>query len=119
MGGSARALFRDGRQPRQQRGQPILGLPAGTEFARQGVPDLDEHRWGDRFFPDRAEHRVDSTREPPEGHPAASFRSVIQGSRGMKRTQGGMTLIGFVIVLAVVGVFIYMGMNVIPMYSVY
>ncbi|QGW65665.1 DUF4845 domain-containing protein [Lysobacter soli] len=35
----------------------------------------------------------------------------------MKRTQSGMTLIGFIIVLAVVGVFIYMGMKVIPMYS--
>ncbi len=37
----------------------------------------------------------------------------------MKRTQGGMTLVGFIIVLAVVGVFIYMGMKVIPMYSEY
>ena len=37
----------------------------------------------------------------------------------MKRTQSGMTLIGFVMVLAVVGVFIYMGMKVIPMYSEY
>jgi hypothetical protein len=37
----------------------------------------------------------------------------------MKRTQSGMTLIGFIIVLAVVGVFIYMGMKVIPMYSEY
>ncbi|MBU8976229.1 MULTISPECIES: DUF4845 domain-containing protein [unclassified Lysobacter] len=37
----------------------------------------------------------------------------------MKRTQSGMTLIGFVIVLGVVGVFIYMGMKVIPMYSEY
>ena len=37
----------------------------------------------------------------------------------MKRTQKGMTLIGFVIVLAVVGVFVYMGMKVIPMYSEY
>ena len=35
----------------------------------------------------------------------------------MKRAQGGMTLIGFIIVLAVAGVFIYMGMKVIPMYS--
>ena len=35
----------------------------------------------------------------------------------MKRTQGGMTLVGFIIVLAVAGVFIYMGMKVIPMYS--
>ncbi|MGH8076209.1 MAG: DUF4845 domain-containing protein [Lysobacter sp.] len=35
----------------------------------------------------------------------------------MKRTQRGMTLIGFVMVLAVVGVFIYMGMKLIPMYS--
>lgn len=37
----------------------------------------------------------------------------------MKRAQSGMTLIGFVIVLAVVGVFIYMGMKTIPMYSEY
>lgn len=37
----------------------------------------------------------------------------------MKRTQRGMTLIGFVLVLAVVGVFIFMGMKLIPMYSEY
>lgn len=37
----------------------------------------------------------------------------------MKRTQKGMTLIGFIIVLAVAGVFVYMGMKVIPMYSEY
>ena len=37
----------------------------------------------------------------------------------MKRTQRGMTLIGFLIVLAVVGVFAYMGMKLIPMYSEY
>ena len=37
----------------------------------------------------------------------------------MKRAQRGMTLIGFVLVLAVAGVFIYMGMKLIPMYSEY
>ncbi|UNK50393.1 DUF4845 domain-containing protein [Lysobacter sp. S4-A87] len=37
----------------------------------------------------------------------------------MKRTQSGMTLIGFIIVLGVVGLFIYMGMKLIPMYSEY
>ena len=37
----------------------------------------------------------------------------------MKRTQSGMTLIGFIFVLAVLGVFIYTGMKVIPMYSEY
>lgn len=37
----------------------------------------------------------------------------------MKRTQSGMTLVGFIMVLAVVGVFAYMGMKVIPMYSEY
>lgn len=37
----------------------------------------------------------------------------------MKRTQSGMTLIGFILVLAVVGVFIYVGMKVIPMYTEY
>ncbi|TWI06789.1 DUF4845 domain-containing protein [Aerolutibacter ruishenii] len=37
----------------------------------------------------------------------------------MKRTQRGMTLIGFIITLAVVGVFVYMGMKTIPMYSEY
>ncbi len=37
----------------------------------------------------------------------------------MKRTQRGMTLISFIVVLAVVGVFIFMGMKLIPMYSEY
>ena len=37
----------------------------------------------------------------------------------MKRAQQGMTLIGFIMVLAVAGVFIYMGMKLIPMYSEY
>ena len=37
----------------------------------------------------------------------------------MKRNQGGMTLIGFVIVLAVVGFFAYIGMKLFPMYSEY
>ena len=37
----------------------------------------------------------------------------------MKRTQSGITLVGFIIVLGVAGVFIYMGMKVIPMYSEY
>lgn len=37
----------------------------------------------------------------------------------MRRAQSGMTLVGFIIVLAVVGVFAYMGMKVIPMYSEY
>ncbi|HET6436022.1 MAG TPA: DUF4845 domain-containing protein [Xanthomonadaceae bacterium] len=35
----------------------------------------------------------------------------------MKRAQGGMTLIGFLIVLAVVGLFAYIGMKLFPMYS--
>jgi len=35
----------------------------------------------------------------------------------MKRTQGGMTLIGFVIVLAVIGFAAYIGMKLVPMYS--
>ena len=35
----------------------------------------------------------------------------------MKRTQGGMTFIGFVIVLAVAILFIYCGMKVVPMYT--
>jgi len=37
----------------------------------------------------------------------------------MKRTQSGMTLIGFVIVLAVAGLFAYIGMKLVPMYSEY
>jgi hypothetical protein len=37
----------------------------------------------------------------------------------MKRNQGGMTLIGFVVVLAVVGLFAYVGMKLVPMYSEY
>lgn len=37
----------------------------------------------------------------------------------MKRTQGGMTLIGFIIVLALVGFFAYIAMMLVPMYSEY
>ncbi len=37
--------------------------------------------------------------------------------KAMKRMQSGMTLIGFVIVLAVVGLFAYIGMKLVPMYS--
>lgn len=37
----------------------------------------------------------------------------------MKRKQSGITLIGFIIVLGVGGVFVYMGMKLVPMYSEY
>ena len=37
----------------------------------------------------------------------------------MKRTQRGITLLGFIIVLAVVGFFAYVGMKLFPMYSEY
>jgi hypothetical protein len=37
----------------------------------------------------------------------------------MKRTQSGMALIAFVIVLAVVGLFAYVAMKLVPMYSEY
>jgi hypothetical protein len=38
---------------------------------------------------------------------------------GAGRKQTGLTLIGFVIVLAVVGLFIYVGMKLVPMYTEY
>lgn len=37
----------------------------------------------------------------------------------MRRTQGGMTLIGFLIVLAVAGFFIFVGMKLFPVYQEY
>jgi len=37
----------------------------------------------------------------------------------VSRAQGGITLIGFVIVLSVVGLFAYIGMKLFPMYSEY
>ena len=37
----------------------------------------------------------------------------------MRRTQSGITLLGFILILAVVGIFVYVGMKVIPMYSEY
>ncbi|MEN4904954.1 DUF4845 domain-containing protein [Luteimonas sp. TWI1416] len=37
----------------------------------------------------------------------------------MKRTQRGITLLGFVVVLALVGFFAYVGMKLFPMYSEY
>ncbi|MEO5566078.1 MAG: DUF4845 domain-containing protein [Luteimonas sp.] len=37
----------------------------------------------------------------------------------MKRTQRGLTLVSFVIVLGVIGLFAYIGMKLVPMYSEY
>lgn len=37
----------------------------------------------------------------------------------MKRKQGGMTLLSFVVVLSVVGFFLYVGMKLFPMYQEY
>ena len=37
----------------------------------------------------------------------------------MRKTQGGITLLGFIIVLSVVGLFAYVGMKLFPMYSEY
>jgi hypothetical protein len=37
----------------------------------------------------------------------------------MKRKQSGLTFIGFVIVLAIAGLFIYVGMKLVPMYTEY
>jgi hypothetical protein len=39
------------------------------------------------------------------------------GIEGMKRNQSGITLIGFIIVLGLVGVFVYVGMKLVPMYT--
>lgn len=45
---------------------------------------------------------------------------IIRGwSMGMRRRQGGITLIGFIIVAAVAGFFVYIGMKLFPMYSEY
>lgn len=37
----------------------------------------------------------------------------------MKRKQSGITLIGFILLLGVGGVFVYMGMKLVPMYTEY
>ena len=51
--GAGRALLHDGRQPRQQPRQPLLGFRAGQHDSRQGVHDMDEFR---RFETDRLIH---------------------------------------------------------------
>lgn len=35
----------------------------------------------------------------------------------MRRNESGLTLLGFILILAVAGIFVYVGMKVIPMYS--
>ena len=37
----------------------------------------------------------------------------------MKRHQSGITLIGFIVILGIAGIFIYVGMKLIPMYTEY
>jgi signal peptidase I len=52
---TARALLHDGRQPRQQQRQPLLGIRAGPEHRGPGIPDLVELR---RTEADRPYHRL-------------------------------------------------------------
>ena len=55
----------------------------------------------------------------PDQTPIEHYRRNRKRGKAMKRTQSGMTLIGFVVVLAVVGLFAYVAMKLIPMYSEY
>src|SRR3546814_17701607 len=78
-------------------------VPAGVQPARHSVPGVGERgrqRGRRRFRQARQEYSMN-------------------GDRRMKRTQGGMTLIGFVIVLGVIGFFAYIGMKLVPIYSEY
>ena len=58
-----------------------------------------------------------------DGGPHAFGRHAFEprafGQHAPARRQAGLTLIGFVIVLAVVGLFIYVGMKLVPMYTEY
>lgn len=47
------------------------------------------------------------------------MKSSNDGRRLGRRHQGGLSLIGFVIVLALVGFFVYIGMQLVPMYLEY
>ncbi len=48
-----------------------------------------------------------------------TIASGIKGKTGMRNSQRGITLLGFIIVLGVVGLFAYIGMKLFPMYSEY
>jgi hypothetical protein len=70
------------------------------------------------FQPDWQQDSVTCTRlDAPDQPPIEHYRRNRKRGKAMKRTQSGMTLIGFVVVLAVVGLFAYIGMKLIPMYS--
>src|SRR5690606_29400270 len=67
--------------------------------------------------------RLQAHRHPPVTT-AAPAGATIKASRtkgrgAMRNSQRGITLLGFIIVLAVVGLFAYVGMKLFPMYSEY
>jgi hypothetical protein len=109
-----RAVFRDGRQSRQQRGQPILGLRAGGEPGRQGVPGLDD--WDGGASSSRGSAR--SSAKLPPVRPDRDRKGVTWGSSmNSSQARPGHHLSGFIIVLVVVGFFAYMAMKLFPMYQ--
>src|SRR5690606_23350996 len=62
-------------------------------------------------------NRVRPDRQPDSVVPRGG--TCILGEKAMKRNERGMTLLGFVIVLAVVGFFAYVAMRLFPMYQEY
>src|SRR5512139_616442 len=95
MHGARGALFPDGRQPRCERRQPLLGLRPGPQHRGQGVHDLVELR------------RV----------PAR--RAVDTLGRDVMKRQRGVTLTGFIAWAAVAMVVVVVGTKMLPSYIEY
>src|SRR6185503_10828292 len=98
-------LFHDGGQPGPEQRQPVLGLRAGREHQGQGVPRVDELR---RPAPHRHDDQM-KTRRPPEGADRGGHMSH----------QRGLSLMGLIVTLAVVGFLGIMAAKLLPAYIEY
>ena len=96
--GPGRTLFHDGRQPGRERRQPLLGLRAGRPHPRDARSSS-----GSTGTTSRAWHS--------SGSAAASVEGERDGHRdgaelAACRTQRGLTILGFLLVAAVVVIFV-------------
>src|SRR5690242_2683891 len=98
-------LLHDGRQPRQQRRQPLLGIRPGRPLARQGLLHLVQ----------LGRHRVVCVQARRQRHPVTGSAggSIVGGN------ERGLSMIGFLFTTAVIIIFALVAFRVGPSYIEY
>src|SRR3569833_2094784 len=92
-----------------------MGLRTREKLGRKGHPDLDQSRpatrWRPELEPDRLAHRL--------GRHRVTVRWMVYSGGSMKRTQRGVTMIGWIVLLIPVAIVGYTGIRLVPVYLNY